>query len=128
LTDWDGVPSPLWRKRLARHTRSCPICVRAADELIPAERLLAAPAPFAVAVAASSAVRHGSAPAGAAPIDAVASASGPGASGRAVSAPRSSTKGPLPQRDLAQAAVAGTGVHRGGRVGLPRRRLTRIGR
>lgn len=37
---WDGVPSPLWRKRLVRHTRSCPRCARAADGMIGAERLL----------------------------------------------------------------------------------------
>ncbi|NES38303.1 sigma-70 family RNA polymerase sigma factor [Micromonospora sp. PPF5-17] len=37
---WDGVPSPLWRKRLARHTRSCARCARARDGMIAAERLL----------------------------------------------------------------------------------------
>jgi RNA polymerase sigma factor (sigma-70 family) len=41
VTDWDGVPSPLWRKRIARHARSCPVCLRAADDLLPPERLLA---------------------------------------------------------------------------------------
>jgi len=40
LEDWDGVPSPLWRKRITRHTRSCPVCARAADELVPLERLI----------------------------------------------------------------------------------------
>ncbi len=37
---WDGRPSPLWRKRLARHVRDCPICGRAADGLVPTPRLL----------------------------------------------------------------------------------------
>ncbi|MFG2059324.1 sigma-70 family RNA polymerase sigma factor [Micromonospora sp. NPDC048930] len=37
---WDGIPSPLWRKRLARHTRSCKRCARASDGMIAAERLL----------------------------------------------------------------------------------------
>jgi RNA polymerase sigma factor (sigma-70 family) len=41
IADWNGVPSPFWRKRLARHTRSCPVCLRAAESLIPVERLLA---------------------------------------------------------------------------------------
>jgi RNA polymerase sigma factor (sigma-70 family) len=41
LEDWDGRPSPLWRKRITRHTRSCPACTRAADELVPMERLIA---------------------------------------------------------------------------------------
>ena len=33
-------PSPLWRKRLSRHTRDCATCGSAAHELIVAERLL----------------------------------------------------------------------------------------
>ncbi|SCL72092.1 RNA polymerase sigma factor, sigma-70 family [Micromonospora chersina] len=37
---WDGVPSPLWRKRLARHTRSCGRCARADSGMIAPERLL----------------------------------------------------------------------------------------
>jgi RNA polymerase sigma factor (sigma-70 family) len=40
LAGWDGVPSPLWRKRIARHTRSCAACGRASDGLVAAERLL----------------------------------------------------------------------------------------
>ncbi|MZF87943.1 sigma-70 family RNA polymerase sigma factor [Streptomyces sp. SID5643] len=42
LTGWDGVPSPLWRKRIVRHTRSCADCGRAAGELVPLERLIVA--------------------------------------------------------------------------------------
>jgi RNA polymerase sigma factor (sigma-70 family) len=38
ITDWDGHPSPLWRKRIARHVRDCRFCLR--DDLMPAERLL----------------------------------------------------------------------------------------
>jgi RNA polymerase sigma factor (sigma-70 family) len=38
---WDGVPSPLWRKRIARHIRTCRRCGGQEDGLIPAERLLA---------------------------------------------------------------------------------------
>jgi RNA polymerase sigma factor (sigma-70 family) len=38
---WDGLPGPLWRKRLVRHTRACPVCGGAADGLIPVEVLLA---------------------------------------------------------------------------------------
>jgi len=37
---WDGEPSPLWRKRLARHVRSCSLCLTGTADLIPAERLL----------------------------------------------------------------------------------------
>jgi RNA polymerase sigma factor (sigma-70 family) len=39
-TRWDGQPSPLWRKRLARHVRECPWCLGDKAELVPAERLL----------------------------------------------------------------------------------------
>ncbi|MFC9328948.1 glycosyl hydrolase [Kitasatospora sp. NPDC057015] len=38
---WDGVPGPLWRKRLARHVRDCAQCTAGARDLIPAEGLLA---------------------------------------------------------------------------------------
>jgi RNA polymerase sigma factor (sigma-70 family) len=37
---WDGNPGPLWRKRLARHTRACARCARATDGLVAVERLL----------------------------------------------------------------------------------------
>jgi RNA polymerase sigma factor (sigma-70 family) len=38
--EWDGTPSPLWRKRLTRHTRSCDVCKGLLPVLVPAERLL----------------------------------------------------------------------------------------
>jgi hypothetical protein len=41
VADWNGVPSPFWRKRIARHTRSCAACRKAGERMIPAERLLA---------------------------------------------------------------------------------------
>jgi RNA polymerase sigma factor (sigma-70 family) len=41
VADWDEVPSPLWRKRIARHIRACGRCGAQQDGLIPAERLLA---------------------------------------------------------------------------------------
>ncbi|MFD6415785.1 sigma-70 family RNA polymerase sigma factor [Streptomyces sp. NPDC060194] len=37
---WDGRPSPLWRKRFARHTRDCPLCGGGWAALVPAEGLL----------------------------------------------------------------------------------------
>jgi RNA polymerase sigma factor (sigma-70 family) len=53
LTPWDGRPSGLWRKRLARHVRDCPQCLSNSSDLIPAERLLAglalAPVPVGLA-------------------------------------------------------------------------------
>lgn len=37
---WDGVPSPLWRKRFARHIRGCDACGRVGGVLLPVDRLL----------------------------------------------------------------------------------------
>lgn len=41
LTTWDGRPSGLWRKRIARHVRECDTCAALGKGLVPAERLLA---------------------------------------------------------------------------------------
>ena len=38
---WDGAPTPLWRKRIARHIRECRQCSRAATGHLPVDRLLA---------------------------------------------------------------------------------------
>ncbi|MFJ6726230.1 sigma-70 family RNA polymerase sigma factor [Streptomyces sp. NPDC091281] len=37
---WDAVPSPLWRKRIARHIRGCRRCGAAQGRLLPVARLL----------------------------------------------------------------------------------------
>ncbi|HEY6789588.1 MAG TPA: sigma-70 family RNA polymerase sigma factor [Trebonia sp.] len=37
---WNGEPSSLWRKRLARHVRDCSACLPEPNEMVPAERLL----------------------------------------------------------------------------------------
>ncbi|MFF7994254.1 sigma-70 family RNA polymerase sigma factor [Kitasatospora xanthocidica] len=39
--DWPGVPGPLWRKRIARHTQGCDRCRNTASDLVPVEGLLA---------------------------------------------------------------------------------------
>ncbi|MEY9962549.1 RNA polymerase sigma factor (sigma-70 family) [Streptacidiphilus sp. MAP12-16] len=41
VTPWDGRPSALWRKRLARHVRDCPQCLFSVSDLVPTEGLLA---------------------------------------------------------------------------------------
>ncbi|GAB3868477.1 sigma-70 family RNA polymerase sigma factor [Dactylosporangium cerinum] len=57
VTSWDGRPSALWRKRLARHTRECQRCDRAWMDMVAAERLLAGislvPVPFVFSAAAA---------------------------------------------------------------------------
>ncbi|HEY9367675.1 sigma-70 family RNA polymerase sigma factor [Streptomyces sp.] len=40
VATWDGHPSPLWRKRIARHLRECGVCSGAWSGLVPAEGLL----------------------------------------------------------------------------------------
>ncbi|HEY1486513.1 MAG TPA: sigma-70 family RNA polymerase sigma factor, partial [Micromonosporaceae bacterium] len=41
ISAWDGAPSPLWRKRIARHIRDCSACGQRAGGMLPMERLLA---------------------------------------------------------------------------------------
>ncbi|MEU8661636.1 AbfB domain-containing protein [Actinoplanes philippinensis] len=72
IAGWDGVPGPLWRKRLARHLRGCPMCAMAAVDLVETDRLLPnlvlLPAPAALAAAvlahADSAGANGAGPFG----------------------------------------------------------------
>ncbi|MGW0503846.1 sigma-70 family RNA polymerase sigma factor [Micromonospora sp. NPDC003241] len=45
---WDGHPTPVWRKRIARHVRDCPYCGAGAVDRVPAERLLLGIASLAV--------------------------------------------------------------------------------
>ncbi|MGW6130865.1 sigma-70 family RNA polymerase sigma factor [Cellulomonas sp. NPDC055163] len=53
-TGWDGRPAPLWRKRVARHTRECSQCAPAWHGLVAADRLLVGlglvPVPLALSV------------------------------------------------------------------------------
>ncbi|MEV1014579.1 sigma-70 family RNA polymerase sigma factor [Micromonospora sp. NPDC049801] len=39
--EWDGNPSPLWRKRLGRHVRDCAFCGHLGAAFLPIDRLLA---------------------------------------------------------------------------------------
>ncbi|WP_145796095.1 sigma-70 family RNA polymerase sigma factor [Kitasatospora atroaurantiaca] len=48
VAGWDGLPSSVWRKRIARHTRGCPGCAPATAGRIPAELLLVRVAPLTV--------------------------------------------------------------------------------
>ncbi|MFI9247439.1 sigma-70 family RNA polymerase sigma factor [Streptomyces sp. NPDC053086] len=51
LASWDGLPSALWRKRIARHARDCVRCGGLWSGLLPAEGLLAGLALVAVSSA-----------------------------------------------------------------------------
>ncbi|MFD5714931.1 sigma-70 family RNA polymerase sigma factor [Streptomyces pharetrae] len=83
LAPWDGRPSALWRKRIARHARACPLCSGLWSGLMPAEGLLAGLALVAAAPALWNKVL---APAGG--MAAVGSASRPGSpAGQGLPAP-----------------------------------------
>ncbi|MGW6782665.1 sigma-70 family RNA polymerase sigma factor [Streptomyces sp. NPDC054987] len=58
VAGWDGHHASVWRKRIARHTRDCRVCVATSAERVPAELLplslttLAVPAALIAALAA----------------------------------------------------------------------------
>ena len=120
---WDGVPTPLWRKRLARHVRDCPACSSLSARLVPPERLLASlglvPVPLALAAAVRSAVatayRLPGAGAGAGAGASVIRASGRGtrASGRGTRATAHGTRA-----TRAGVRAARSGLHLGAGTGL----------
>ncbi|MCH0560322.1 sigma-70 family RNA polymerase sigma factor [Streptomyces sp. MUM 16J] len=60
LVSWDGRPSPLWRKRIARHARGCVRCSGLWSGLMPAEGLLAGLAMVAAAPELFARVRSAS--------------------------------------------------------------------
>ncbi|WP_078865873.1 sigma-70 family RNA polymerase sigma factor [Streptomyces sp. NRRL S-1448] len=48
VVGWDGLHASVWRKRIARHARDCPVCLATTTERVPAELLLLSLAPLAV--------------------------------------------------------------------------------
>ncbi|WP_037858026.1 sigma-70 family RNA polymerase sigma factor [Streptomyces sp. NRRL S-340] len=101
---WDGRPSALWRKRIARHARACVHCAGLWSGLMPAEGLLAGLALVPVPVALLSHLRPGfdGAPAG--------SASAPGpeaAAGSARSGGRAAARDAARRRRRARRRTAG---------------------
>ncbi|WP_250400362.1 sigma-70 family RNA polymerase sigma factor [Streptomyces cellostaticus] len=125
--EWDGVPSSVWRKRVARHARGCGACEGHRGGLVPAEGLLAglalvvpvagfASLPGAADTAAAAAMaaaggpasggpEAGWAPAGG-PQDVVQTAGGPGGAG--------SGGGVLPDGGTAGGSLGGAGPVRDG--------------
>lgn len=87
VAGWDGLPSPLWRKRIARHARSCTVCARTNAGMVAVERLLVGFALLPVPMMLTAALLGKSAYTGAAASTAVLSgATGAGASGAGVKA------------------------------------------
>ncbi|MGW7253577.1 sigma-70 family RNA polymerase sigma factor [Streptomyces sp. NPDC054834] len=116
LASWDGRPSALWRKRIARHARDCVSCSGLWSGLMPAEGLLAGLA----LVPASAALlgKLGSASGGMAPVgsashlDAVQSRTGPDprAGSRAPSGRTASRGAARRRRRIRRRAVGGAVV------------------
>ncbi|MEU0338288.1 sigma-70 family RNA polymerase sigma factor [Streptomyces bobili] len=57
LASWDGRPSALWRKRIARHARDCTRCSGLWSGLLPAEGLLAGLALVAASPTLAASIR-----------------------------------------------------------------------
>ncbi|MEU7028366.1 sigma-70 family RNA polymerase sigma factor [Streptomyces sp. NPDC046275] len=81
IARWDGAPSPLWRKRLARHVDGCPHCAPTRSGLAPAEGLL-----VGLALVPPLLVWAGRGSAGPA-LDTVAATTGPTGDGAATTGP-----------------------------------------
>ncbi|MFJ7967639.1 sigma-70 family RNA polymerase sigma factor [Streptomyces sp. NPDC096324] len=103
LASWDGRPSALWRKRIARHARDCVRCSGLWSGLMPAEGLLAGLALVAVSpglAAALSDVSGGMAATGSASRTSAAGHGDAGASGAGHRVPgaRSAARGEARRR------------------------------
>ncbi|MFF2365333.1 sigma-70 family RNA polymerase sigma factor [Streptomyces sp. NPDC058122] len=103
LASWDGRPSALWRKRIARHARDCVRCSGLWSGLMPAEGLLAGLALVAVSpglAAALSDASGGMAATGSASRTSAAGHGDAGASGAGHRAPgaRSAARGEARRR------------------------------
>ncbi|MFC7866572.1 sigma-70 family RNA polymerase sigma factor [Streptomyces murinus] len=131
LGAWDGKPSALWRKRIARHARGCSRCSGLWSGLMPAEGLLAGLALVAAAPALLAALRSASAFTGMAPVaaaspfDASTGSGGPGSGGGSASGSGSgsgSVSGSGGGRRAARGRSGGPGDGRGGTRGASRRR------
>ncbi|MFJ3231050.1 sigma-70 family RNA polymerase sigma factor [Streptomyces sp. NPDC086787] len=90
LGTWDGRPSALWRKRIARHARDCVSCAGRWSGLMPVEGLLAGLALVPVTAALLAGARAGlGATAPVAATTALGATGGPAGGGRAAARRRS---------------------------------------
>jgi RNA polymerase sigma factor (sigma-70 family) len=51
VVGWDGLRTSVWRKRIARHTRGCPVCTPTTTQRVSADLLLLSLGPLAVPAA-----------------------------------------------------------------------------
>lgn len=120
VVGWDGLPASVWRKRIARHTRGCPVCMAASTERVPAELLplglttLAVPAGLIAALAAKGLLSGTAAGAGglaAAPVAVGAAAGGGGLHGALIGKLHAVTAHPLLSLATAAVLIAGTATY-----------------
>ncbi|MBT2477685.1 sigma-70 family RNA polymerase sigma factor [Streptomyces sp. ISL-94] len=120
VTGWDGRPSALWRKRIARHARECVRCSGLWSGLVPAEGLLAGLA----LVPVSAALLAGARTAGAAGFDPAGSAFAEG-TGAGFPDGTGAGTGTGTGADFAEASHRIEAAPEGGRGALRRRRQNR---
>jgi RNA polymerase sigma factor (sigma-70 family) len=103
LASWNGLPSALWRKRIARHARDCARCSGMWSGLVPAEGLLAGLALISASPGLLEALRvpsDGTAVAGS--TTRVTAAAGRGAAGSTAAGHRASSRGETTPRTEAR--------------------------
>ncbi|MCJ0869435.1 sigma-70 family RNA polymerase sigma factor [Streptomyces sp. AP-93] len=129
VASWDGLPSALWRKRIARHARACLRCGGLWNGLVPAEGLLAGLALLPVSAALLAGVRAATDPgftsAGLATTASAYDAGGSFAPGAGPSDAGGSFAPGAGPSDGGGAQFAPAGVPGDGRASLRRQRRTR---
>ncbi|MFD5328227.1 sigma-70 family RNA polymerase sigma factor [Streptomyces sp. NPDC127092] len=120
VAGWDGHRASVWRKRIARHTRDCPVCTAASVERVPAELLplglpaLAVPAGLVAALAAKGLLSGTAASAAglaAAPVAAGTATGGGGLHGALIGKLQTVTAHPLVSLATGAVLIAGTAMY-----------------
>ncbi|OKK16130.1 RNA polymerase subunit sigma [Streptomyces sp. CB00455] len=120
VAGWDGLRTSVWRKRIARHTRGCPVCMATTTGRVPAEALLLSLAPLAVpagliAALAAKGVLSGTAVSAAglatAPVAVAAATGGGGLHGALIGKLHAVTAHPLVGLATGAVLVAGTATY-----------------
>ncbi|MFF6773317.1 sigma-70 family RNA polymerase sigma factor [Streptomyces sp. NPDC012637] len=120
VAGWDGLPASVWRKRIARHTRDCPVCTTTSPERVPAELLplslttLAVPAALIAALAAKGLLPSTAASAAglaAAPVAVGAATGGGGLHGALIGKLQAVTAHPLVSLATGAVLIAGTATY-----------------
>ncbi|MGW5420523.1 sigma-70 family RNA polymerase sigma factor [Streptomyces sp. NPDC003943] len=121
VAGWDGHHASVWRKRIARHTRDCPVCTATSAERVPAELLplslttLAVPAALIAALAAkgllSGTAASAAGLAAAAPVAVGTTTGGSGLHGALIGKLQTVTAHPLVSLATGAVLIAGTATY-----------------